>query len=211
MRDEQLKVRSWVIYFLIPVHWFLLKSAHLIHLCMTPEKITLISFGYFEKGLLDKITKDVEQEFSLPVKTREGHLDLSLFFEPSRRQYDGFRLLKEVDLGFGMDSDKTMGLFNVDLFIPILTYIFGQAYLNGRAGIASIYRLKNERYGIFKDEKILVNRFSKEVIHELGHTFGLIHCYDPTCVMRSSTYVEDIDQKNHQLCSRCREKLHNSP
>ena len=174
---------------------------------MNQEKINLISFGYFEKGLLDKIVKDVEHEFLLPVKTREGHLDLSQFFEPSRRQYDGFRILKEVDASFAEVNDKTLGIFNVDLFIPILTYIFGQAYLNGRAGIASIYRLRNERYGIFKDEKILISRFRKEVIHELGHTFGLIHCFDPSCVMRSSTYVEDIDQKNHQLCRKCKEIL----
>ncbi len=176
---------------------------------MNLEKINLISFGYFEKGLLEKIVTDVEHEFLLPVKTKEGHLDLSHFFEPSRRQYDGFQLLKEVDSGFATENDKTLGIFNVDLFIPILTYIFGQAYLNGRAGIASIYRLRNERYGIFKDEKILLNRFRKEVIHELGHTFGLIHCFDPTCVMRSSTYVEDIDQKNHQLCRKCRELVSN--
>jgi len=174
---------------------------------MNLEKINLISFGYFEKGLLDKVVSDVEQEFMLPVRTKEGHLDLSLFFDPSRRQYDGFRLLKEVDSGFAIDTDKTLGLFNVDLYIPILTYIFGQAYLNGRAGIASIYRLRNERYGIFKDEKVLVKRFRKEVIHELGHTFGLIHCYDPDCVMRSSTYVEDIDQKGHRLCNKCKAQL----
>jgi archaemetzincin len=115
--------------------------------------------------------------------------------------------LKEITNSYAKEQNKTLGLFNVDLFIPILTYIFGQAYLNGKAGIASIYRLRNERYGIFKDEKVLINRFRKEVIHELGHTFGLIHCFDPTCVMRSSTYVEDIDQKNHQLCHKCREQL----
>jgi len=98
-------------------------------------------------------------------------------------------------------------LFSVDLFIPILTYIFGQAYLNGRTGIASLYRFSNERYGMKKDDKILLDRFRKEVIHELGHTFGLIHCHIPVCVMRSSTYVEDIDQKSPNFCAGCRSKL----
>ena len=95
-------------------------------------------------------------------------------------------------------------MFNVDLFIPILTYIFGQAFLNGRTGIASAYRLSNERYGIKTDDKLILERFIKEVIHELGHTFGLIHCHIPACVMRSSTYVEDIDQKSMHLCLNCR-------
>ena len=149
------------------------------------------------------IVQDVEHEFLLPVRTREGHLDLSEFYNSGRRQYDGFSLLKEVDTKFAEATMKTLGLFDVDLFIPILTYIFGQAYLNGKAGIASVYRLRNERYGMKKDDKILVDRFRKEVIHELGHSFGLIHCHDQTCVMRSSTYVEDIDQKSHHFCNKC--------
>jgi archaemetzincin len=171
---------------------------------MDQENITLISFGYFEKGLLEMITRDVMLEYLLPVKIKEGYLDLSEFFDPSRKQYNGTLLLKKIESGFSSDTTKTIALFNVDLFIPILTYIFGQAYLNGRSGIVSVYRFSNERYGIKKDEKIIVDRFRKEVIHELGHTFGLIHCYDPACVMRSSTYVEDIDQKSHNLCDKCR-------
>ncbi len=170
---------------------------------MKLDCIILISFGYFENELLEMIVQDVEHEFGLPVKTREGHLDLSDYFNSARKQYNGFNLLKEVDAKFSSDSSKTIGLFDVDLFIPILTYIFGQAYLNGRAGIASIFRLRNERYGLKRDDKVLVERFRKEVIHELGHAFGLIHCHIQSCVMRSSTYVEDIDQKSHNLCHSC--------
>ena len=44
----------------------------------------------------------------------------------------------------------------------------------------------------------------KEAIHELGHTHGLLHCADPTCVMRASTYVEEIDLKSAGFCLRCR-------
>jgi archaemetzincin len=174
---------------------------------MDPENIILISFGYFEKGLLEMITRDVTLEFMLPVIIREGFLDLSDFFDPSRKQYNGTLLLKRIESEFCSDTAKTIALFNVDLYIPILTYIFGQAYLNGGAGIVSVYRFSNERYGIKKDDTVIVDRFRKEVIHELGHTFGLIHCHDQSCVMRSSTYVEDIDQKSHNLCIRCRKLL----
>lgn len=174
---------------------------------MNLENITLISFGYFEKGLLEIIVDDVEREFSVPVKTREGYLDLSDYYDPARKQYNGNELLKEIETRFATETSKTLGIFNVDLYIPILTYIFGQAFLKGRSGIASIYRLSNERYGIKKDQTIFVDRIRKEVIHELGHTFGLIHCSNPTCVMRSSTYVEDIDQKNHLLCQKCKVDL----
>jgi len=112
---------------------------------------------------------------------------------------------------YSTDPGKTIGLFIVDLYIPILTYIFGQAFLNGRCGIASLYRLSNERYGMSADDALLLERFKKEVIHELGHTLGLIHCHVPTCVMRSSTYVEDIDQKSAKFCPGCRSSIDSLP
>jgi archaemetzincin len=174
---------------------------------MKPESITLISFGYFEHKFPCEICNEVEHEFQVPVNLREGHLDLSEFFDPARKQYDGNKLLKEIDIRFASDSHKTLGLCNVDLFIPILTFIFGQAFLNGRCGIASSYRLRNERYGLKSDDKILTDRLLKEIIHELGHTFGLYHCPNPVCVMRSSTYVEDIDQKDRKFCPKCRKEL----
>jgi archaemetzincin len=174
---------------------------------MDLQNITLISFGYFEDNFLKNIAEAVRHEFPFSVNIKEGHLDLSEFYDPTRRQYNGVKLLKEVDNMFASNSAKTIGLFNVDLFIPILTYIFGQAFLNGRSGIATLYRLSNERYGMSTDDKFILDRFKKEVIHELGHTFGLIHCHIPTCVMRASTYVEDIDQKNVNFCSGCRNNM----
>ena len=153
------------------------------------------------------VAEAVRNELLVTVNLKEGHLDLSEFYDPTRRQYNGFRLVNEVEISYSSDSSKTIGLFNVDLFIPILTYIFGQAFLNGRTAIASNYRLSNERYGIKTDDKLVLERFIKEVIHELGHTFGLIHCHISTCVMRSSTYVEDIDQKSAHLCLNCRNEF----
>jgi archaemetzincin len=171
------------------------------------ENITLISFGYFDQEILERISPDISREFSFPVTTKSGNLDLSGFYDPSRRQYNGTALLNKINSDFASDSSKTLGLFTIDLFIPILTYIFGQAVLNGRIGIASTYRLNNERYGIKTDSMVVLERFRKEAIHELGHMFGLLHCSDPVCVMRSSTYVEDIDQKGLAMCHSCRTRF----
>jgi len=171
---------------------------------MNSSIITFVCFGQFGKGFLEKISLAVNHEFNCNVQIRESHVDLIDFYDPARRQYNGDRLLNEVD---GMNipgSFKTIGLFNVDLYIPILTYIFGQAQLGGRSAIASIHRLSNERYGMKADDELLFERFKKEVLHELGHTFGLIHCPVSTCLMRSSTYVEDIDQKEAHLCNKCK-------
>lgn len=171
------------------------------------QSILLISQGNFEKEFLEKIVIDISREFLYPVNIEESCIDINDFYDPMRRQYDGNRLLIEIDSISSPGIFKKVGLFRVDLFIPILTYIFGQATFLGSSGIASLYRLRNEQYGMKKDDIVLLNRFRKVIIHELGHTFGLIHCHIPTCIMRSSTYVEDIDQKSHHLCIKCRTKI----
>ena len=174
---------------------------------MRQQSISLISYANFEKEFLEEIGREIAREFHIPVQTEESHLDLSDYYDPMRRQYDGTALLKVLDAIIVPENTKKMGLFQVDLFIPILTYIFGQAILNGDAGVASMYRLKNEQYGMKKDDELLLERFTKVVTHELGHMHGLIHCHIPTCAMRSSTYVEDIDQKDHHFCYKCRAVL----
>lgn len=174
---------------------------------MPKTRIHIVSFALHDHSFLETIRNDVSREFQTGVKIKEGHLDLSYYLDPTRRQYNANEILKEVHESFSQGNWKVIGLFNIDLFIPILTYIFGQAYLNGTAGIASTYRLNPTRYGMKADSGLFLTRTVKEVIHELGHTYGLIHCYNVGCVMNSSTYVEDIDQKESQLCPDCQNSL----
>lgn len=167
----------------------------------------MYSCGHFEKEVLKVISEDITRLFHYPVIQKECSFDISGFYNPGRRQYDGNGILKLVAQEAPENALKTIALFRVDLFIPILTYIFGQAYLNGNVGIASVFRLRNELYGLDQNNSLLTERFRKVILHELGHAFGLIHCHNPVCVMRSSTYVEDIDQKKLSFCKKCTEIL----
>lgn len=175
---------------------------------MEKKSIILIVHGQqFEDYILETVAEDIAREFQHPVLIEYLPSSLEEFYETDRRQYDGNKLLKFLDTVSSPDALKTIGLYRVDLFIPILTYIFGQAIYKGHTGIASLYRLRNEQYGIKGDENLLLERFRKVVIHELGHTFGLKHCHVPDCVMRSSTYVEDIDQKKPKFCHKCKDEI----
>ena len=95
----------------------------------------------------------------------------------------------------------------MDLYVPVLTFVFGEAQLEGRAAVVSSYRLRDELYGLPKNPERLKERLEKEAIHELAHTFGLIHCREPECVMHSYTYAEEIDFKSKNFCKACSTQL----
>jgi len=171
------------------------------------KSIILITCGHFDKSITTSIVNDIQQLFHYPVVVRECSFDLANFYDAGRRQYNANQVMKLVSERVPYYAFKAMGVFQIDLFIPILTYIFGQAVLNGNIGIASLYRLRNELYGLPPNHLLMIERLRKVVIHELGHTFGLIHCQTTNCIMRSSTYVEYIDQKALRFCPSCQEKL----
>ncbi|MEA3287055.1 MAG: hypothetical protein U9Q77_06735 [Candidatus Marinimicrobia bacterium] len=134
------------------------------------------------------------------------HLDLTAFFDPVRSQYNANEIIKSL-VPPSEEGDKIVGVTDLDLFIPVLSYIFGQAYLGGSAALISGHRLENSRYGMPNDSQIFADRLLKCVLHELGHTMGLIHCLKPGCVMVSTTYVEEMDQKSDRFCGKCLSEL----
>lgn len=134
-------------------------------------------------------------------------IDLELFYSDERNQYHSTLILSKILMNIPNDAEKIIGVTRVDIFIPILTYLFGEAQLGGKGAIVSTYRLRNEFYGLPSDDILLYTRTLKEFLHELGHTMGLVHCQDYECVMHFSTYVEDIDLKKPQFCSVCKKIL----
>jgi archaemetzincin len=167
------------------------------------QQIIFFIKGQFESDCLQRLSQEVSLTFHRQVHIRNLDLDLEPFYDFKRRQYDANQILHWLDTNENTENDKKIALVSVDLYIPILTFLFGQAIFNGNSGVVSNYRLRNEQYGLAPDNELTFLRFKKVIIHELGHMFGLVHCQVPTCVMRSSTYVEDIDQKKWQFCSIC--------
>jgi archaemetzincin len=157
--------------------------------------------------LLAQLAAQLERTFSLAVEQRAPWFDPELAFDPSRGQYRSTVLLEQLLADPTDGPVRILGVTSVDLFIPVLTYVFGEAQLAGPAAVVSIHRLRSEVYGLPADPALLIERATKEAIHELGHTYGLLHCAEPRCVMRSSTYAEEIDLKSGELCAACRRRL----
>ena len=156
---------------------------------------------------LEKMERFIFETFHKGTKIEEMQIDLAGAFDPKRVQHNSSLILQQLIRQPPPDADKVLGVLDVDLFIPILTFVFGEAELSGDVAIVSYYRLQNERYGLEPDSTLLLQRLLTESLHEIGHLYGLTHCHEPVCVMRSSTSVEEIDLKSAQYCQFCRKRL----
>jgi archaemetzincin len=154
------------------------------------------------RPLVSRLAAALQTTFGAAVAVRPPRFDPERAYDSSRGQYHATLLLEQL-LAAGSGAARVVGVTGVDLFVPILTYVFGEAQLEGPAAVVSLHRLRPEVYGLPPDDELLAARLEKEAIHELGHTFGLQHCRDPACVMRASTYVEEIDLKSARFCERC--------
>jgi archaemetzincin len=122
-------------------------------------------------------------------------------WDARRRQYETGRILRWLESRHA-GAAKVLGLTDVDLFIPILTFVFGEAQLGGRAAVVSTARLSPGNGS--RGERLLAERLRKEALHELGHAYGLVHCGNPGCVMGRSPGVAEIDSKGPSFCKDCR-------
>lgn len=170
------------------------------------ETIRLVRVGDFPPARLALLARRLQALQNRPVEVATETLVPARAYDPHRRQYRSDLLLTMLS-GDPHPDGKILGVTDIDLFIPVLTFVFGEAQLSGRAAVVSSRRLRNEVYGMEPDESTLDDRLVKEAMHELGHTFGLLHCYNPQCVMQTSTYAELIDLKPPTYCASCLDSL----
>ncbi len=172
---------------------------------MQNKPIILYPIGPIDTSILDYLSERIS-----------FHLDLSCIIDPEievpyhtynkiRDQYDAKLILKHLLSLCPPDTLKLVGVTKVDLFVPILKYVFGVAQIEGPSSLISLNRLYPQFYDQPPNSDLLMERTEKTAVHELGHTFGLTHCRDRNCVMYSSIRIADTDRKNSRFCPTCHE------
>jgi archaemetzincin len=166
--------------------------------------LQLLPIGNIDSNLLEEIPPAMEATFGVPCRVLPLRVDPEFAFHSERQQYHSSEILQRMQSFLTPATWRILGVASVDVYIPILTFVFGEAQIGGPCAMLSTYRLRQEFYGLPADHERLVQRTIKEAIHEVGHTLGLIHCHDYRCAMASSHSVEPIDLKESALCTECR-------
>jgi archaemetzincin len=163
----------------------------------------LVSVGTVPDRVWEWITKAAAEWFPMPIQRLPALAIPELAYDSKRNQYQSVEIMKMLSEHAPQNGSRILGITDVDLSIPMLSFLFGQAQLDGPVALVSLCRLHQEFYGLPGQDELLRERLSKEVLHEMGHTFGLVHCSEQSCAMSLSTHIGMVDGKAERYCSRC--------
>ncbi|HKM66302.1 MAG TPA: archaemetzincin [Candidatus Acidoferrum sp.] len=183
------------------------------------KRIQLLPLGSVDQELVSDLAEGLLLEFAIPCEILSPIPEPSFAFNVARQQHSSTEILASLALRETPDTWRLLAVTTLDLYIPILTFVFGEAQIGGTSAIVSLHRLRDEFYGLPQNLLQLRERLLRESVHELGHTLKLPHCEDYQCVMSPSHGVEWIDLKSGHFCRTCRSaiptraqlKSHNAP
>jgi archaemetzincin len=171
--------------------------------------LELLPIGNLDGRLLFDLGPALADALRVPCEIASGRMDPAFAFHRERQQYHSTEILNAMQDIVTPNSWRVLGIAAVDLYIPILTFVFGEAQMGGPCAVVSLHRLRQEFYGLPEDDEVLRQRLLKEALHEVGHTLDLTHCDDYQCAMAPSHAVEWIDLKDSALCSACQDRVLN--
>jgi len=120
-----------------------------------------------------------------------------------RLQYDCGAILKSMQNRTFDGYDKIVGVLSVDLFVPILTHVYGEAQQGGKTALVSTFRLQADARGRSEAAARVYERTAKVALHEIGHLYNMLHCEDERCLMHFSGNLETLDNIPLDFCRYC--------
>lgn len=170
------------------------------------HSIALLPFKDADTGLVHQLKlelkKQLAAEFSVLDKMA---LPANAFYKP-RQRYIADSLLVFLSAINNGKAEKIIGLTTKDIATrkgDIENWgILGLGACPGEACIISTFRAGKNKIA-YKD---FLHRITTLALHELGHTYGLQHCPDQSCLMKDAEGKMTLDNGN-AYCNKCRNYL----
>jgi len=163
------------------------------------ERQASVGHALVEDVLLE-LRRVLGSVFDADIIAVSGILLPSAAYDGKRRQYHSTPILQQLARAKPRYAERLLGVADVDLYVPELNCVFGEADAHRGVAVFSLARLHTDG----SDQRaraLFLTRAATEAVHELGHTYRLDHCANSRCAMWFSNTLAETDRKGSALCA----------
>ncbi len=171
------------------------------------SKIVVVPMGDVDFVLVNRLASEIGPIFARSVDILKGMKMPPEAFNVVRNQYYAVILLAKLERIKANSREKVIAVCEEDLYLPDENYVLGYSDALSGTAVVSLYRLRQEFYGLPEDEAKVFPRMHKEALHQLAHLFDINECRNPRCVNYFSQIMLDIDSKGMKFCDICKRTL----
>lgn len=171
------------------------------------QRIHLVPINAIEAAFLDRLALCLEERFLARVELERPLSVPRSAMNSTRGQLFLSTLFGKVQRAHPESDGVLLAITDYDLYKTAHRFIFGDADEVQNVAAVSLHRLRSEFYGEPPDANQLFQRTLKESVHELGHAFGLKHCYNVRCAMYYSNSIFETDNKLPHFCEACDRRI----
>jgi archaemetzincin len=165
--------------------------------------VCVATAGRVGSDMTSAVESVIVERLDLEVMRRPLLVDTAGAWDPVRGQHSSVTLMRLALAALPPAVHRLVLLTEQDIFVPVLSFVFGHAQLDGPVAVMSTARLRQVYYDLPADAGLEIMRARIEALHEIGHTLGLTHCLDRACAMSLATTVQHVDRKSDDYCAGC--------
>jgi archaemetzincin len=171
------------------------------------SRIRIVPINAMEGTFLDRLAPTLEERFLAAVSIERALAIPRSALNATRAQLFLSTLIARVRRAHPDSGAIYLAITEYDLYKTSHRFIYGDADETQGVAAVSLHRLRSEYYGEEPEQNLLFQRALKECVHELGHAFGLRHCYNARCAMYYSNSIFETDNKMPHYCETCERRM----
>lgn len=171
------------------------------------SKIVVVPLGEVDFMLVNRLATSIGPIFGRSVDILKGMKIPEEAYNVIRNQHYGSIILAKLERIKANPKELVIGICEEDLYLPDEAFVLGTSDLVLGTAVVSLFRIRQEFYGLPEDDTKIYSRLYKQAVHQVAHLTGMTSCRNPRCVNYYSQDMFDIDAKGEKFCDICKRQL----
>jgi archaemetzincin len=178
-----------------------------IKMALLKAKIVVVPLGEVDFMLVNRLATGIGPIFGRSVDILKGMKMPEEAYNVVRNQHYASVIMNKLERVKANAKELALGVCEEDIYLPDEPFVVGHSDIISGTAIVSLFRIRQEFYGLPEDESKVYIRLFKQAIYQLAQLFEMPSCRNPRCINYFSQNMIDIDNKGEKFCDICKRQL----